>query len=195
LGYHQRKARRKEEAGESYTLTPDQCSELQQEGLQYYHRYISLFQIEDYAAVIRDTQRNLDMFDFIKKYAPREEIAQSMEQFRPYVMMMKVRAQASIEIEREDYASAIRLVEAGKEQILAAYLEAGHPEGGAGTPEVTFLEEWLEEIQQQRPLSKLERMKREMDQAISIEAYERAAELRDKIRAQEQQEQVQEKIE
>ena len=190
LSYYQRRAKRKTEAGEKFVLTPEQCSDLQQEGLQYYHRYISLFQVEDFASVIRDTQRNLDMFDFIKKYAPREEIAQSMEQFRPYVMMMKVRACASIEIEREDFAAAIRQVQEGRDEIGAAYREAGHAEAGEGTPEVTFLEEWLEEIQQQRPLSALERMQKEMDQAIAREAYERAAELRDLIRAQEKQEKV-----
>ena len=190
LAYYQRRAKKKIDLGESYELTPDQCSELQQEGLQYYHRYISLFQIEDFLAVIRDTQRNLDMFDFIKKYAPREEIAQSMEQFRPYVMMMKVRARASIEIEREDFAAAIHQVEDGRESILRAYTEAGHPEAGVGTPEITFLDEWLEEIQQRRPISTLERMQREMDQAIAMEAYERAAELRDLIKAREKQEKI-----
>jgi len=187
LAYFQKRAKRKTEAGESFTLTPDQCSELQQEGLQYYHRYISLFQVEDFPAVIRDTQRNLDMFDFIKNYAPREEIAQSMEQFRPYVVMMKVRALASIEMERENYAAAIREVEKGMKLIAEIYTDGGHPHAGEGTPEITFLEEWLEEIQQQRPISALERMRREMDQAISAEAYERAAELRDLIRTREQQ--------
>ncbi len=34
-----------------------------------------------------------------------------------------------------------------------------------------------------RPLSKLETMEREMDKAIAMEAYERAAELRDEIKA------------
>lgn len=183
LAYYQRRAKRKEQAGDTFTLTADQCNELQQEGLQYYHRYISLFQMEDYPAVIRDTQRNLDMFDFIKKYAPREEIAQGMEQFRPYVIMMKVRAMGSIEIEREDYHAAIRMVEEGIESIQAAYAEAGHPQNGSGTPEISFLEEWLEEIQQQRPISPLERLQREMELAIASESYEKAAELRDKIRA------------
>jgi len=187
LSYFQKRAKRKIGAGEPFTLTPEQCNELQQEGLQYYHRYISLFQVEDYPAVIRDTQRNLDMFDFIKKYAPREEIAQSMEQFRPYVMMMKVRATATIELEREDYMAAIDKVQKGMEEIRAAYIEAGHPQSGEGTPEITFLEEWLEEIHQQRPIPALERMQRELEQAIAAEAYERAAELRDLIRAQQEQ--------
>src|SRR5213076_1389237 len=62
LEYHQRRAARAESRGEDYELTADQCNELQQEGIQYYHRYLSLFQINDFVGVVRDTQRNLDLF-------------------------------------------------------------------------------------------------------------------------------------
>ncbi len=44
---------------------PSNARELQQEGIQYYHRYVSLFQMSEYAGVIRDTQRNLDLFTFV----------------------------------------------------------------------------------------------------------------------------------
>jgi hypothetical protein len=59
LVYHQRRAIRAAERGEEYELTSEQCGELQQEGIQYYHRYLSLFQIDEFEGVIRDTQRNL----------------------------------------------------------------------------------------------------------------------------------------
>ena len=58
-------SRRKKRPAEAYMLTPEEVSELQQEGIQYYHRYISLFQLNDFPGVIRDTQRNLDLFDFV----------------------------------------------------------------------------------------------------------------------------------
>ena len=45
------------------------------------------------------------------------------------------------------------------------------------------LDEWLEEVRAKRPLTRLETMQREMEKAIAMEAYERAAELRDKIKA------------
>ncbi len=51
------------------------------------------------------------------------------------------------------------------------------------SPELAFLSEWLEEVRAKQPLTKLEKMQREMDKAIAAEAYERAAELRDQIRA------------
>jgi len=167
--------------GKKFTLTADECGELQQEGIQYYHRYISLFQLGDYPAVIKDTQRNLDLFNFVSEHAEREELAWSFDQFRAYVMMMNTRAKASVELDRHDYAAAIRQIERGRDKISEAAQERSDASGPC--PEVEFLEEWLEELRTKRPLSKLEVLQHEMALAIASEAYERAAELRDEIRA------------
>src|ERR1700754_976626 len=94
LAYQQRRATRAEESGEAYVLTPEQCAELQQEGIQYYHRYLSLFQINDFAGVVRDTQRNLDLFTFVTDHTDREDLSWTLQQFRPYVLMMNTRAKA-----------------------------------------------------------------------------------------------------
>ncbi len=184
LVWHQERAREREEKEEEYNLSADECGELQQEGIQYYHRYISLFQMNDFTGVIRDTQRNLDLFTFVRDHSDREEVVQSFEQFRPYVLMMNTRAKASIELEREDYDGAVRQIERGRDKIRAIYTESANTEAAANSPELGFLDEWLDEVRQKRPLSKLERLQKEMDVAIANEAYERAAELRDAIKAQ-----------
>jgi len=181
--YHQQRAQKKELTHENYLLTPDECGELQQEGIQYYHRYISLFQLKDYQGVIRDTQRNLDLCTFVSSHTDQEELAWSLEQFRPYIIMMNTRAKASIELDRDDYSAAVRQIEEGRDKITAFYQEANNPEMTSKSPEIGFLEEWLEEVKAKRPLTKLETMQREMEKAIVMEAYERAAELRDKIKA------------
>jgi hypothetical protein len=183
LEFHQRRAAKAQKKGETFTLNPDEIGELQQEGIQYYHRYISLFQLSDYLGVIRDTQRNLEMFDFVTKYAPNEELAWSVEQFTPYVRMMNTRAKASIAMEREEFAEAVKLIEKGIEKIRAFYSGSTNSEMEAQSPELAFLNEWIEEVRARQPVTKLEKMQREMDKAIAAEAYERAAELRDQIRA------------
>ena len=184
LTYHAGLAEEKETAHEQYTLSPEDVGELQQEGIQYYHRYISLFQLNDYPGVIRDTQRNVDLFNFVSKHAGADEFAHSLEQFRPYVLMMNTRARASIELERGDFAAAMRQIERGREKIVELFNGAENPEMVERSPELAFLDEWMEEIRSRQPLSKLEKMQREMETAIANEAYERAAELRDAIRAQ-----------
>src|SRR5256885_8288632 len=96
LAYHRLRAAHAEARGDNYELSAEQCAELQQEGIQYYHRYLSLFQINDFAGVVRDTQRNLDLFTFVAEHTDREELSWSVQQFRPYVLMMSTRAKASI---------------------------------------------------------------------------------------------------
>src|ERR1700761_1388792 len=128
LEYHKERAKRTEKKGEKYFLDAEEVSELQQEGIQYYHRYISLFQLSDYVGVIRDTQRNIDMFHFVSEHAQPEELAQSVEQFTPYVLMMQTRAKASIELEREEYGTAVKKIEEGMEQIRAFYEGVENPE-------------------------------------------------------------------
>jgi excinuclease UvrABC helicase subunit UvrB len=97
--------------------------------------------------------------------------------------MMNTRAKASIEIEREDFATAVQKIEAGMDKIRGFYETTENIEGAANSPELGFLTEWLEEVRAKQPLTKLQKMQREMDKAIAAEAYERAAELRDQIKA------------
>ncbi len=181
LEWHRQQAQAAEAEGDPYVLTADDCAELQQESVQYYHRYLALFQLEDFKGVIRDTQYNLDLFNFVAKYADREDVAWSFEQFRPYVLMMNTRAKASMELESGRIAEAIGIIEQCRNAILQILHQ--RPEPTETSPEVQFLGEWLDELRSKRPLSKLETMQREMEEAIAAEAYERAAELRDAIRA------------
>src|SRR6202007_1300542 len=107
LTFHQQRAARAVERGENYELSSEQIAELQQEGIQYYHRYLRLFQINECAGVVRDTQRNLDLFTFVSEHTDREELSWSMQQFRPYVMMMNTRAKASIFLSQGKFSEAM----------------------------------------------------------------------------------------
>ena len=182
LAYHQRRAARAAARGDDYELSGEECNELQHEGIQYYHRYLSLFQINDFTGVIRDTQRNLDLFSFVGEHAEREELIWSFQQFRPYVLMMNTRAKASILLGENKFAAAIKEIERGRDGIQEFFNASPFPELSQKSSELAFLEEWLEEVRSKRPLTKLEVMEREMELAIASESYERAAELRDAIR-------------
>lgn len=182
LEYHQQRAKRAVQRGENYELTPEHCAELQQEGIQYYHRYLSLFQINDFPGVVRDTQRNLDLFEFVSEHTDREELSWSMQQFRPYVLMMNTRARASILLAQGKFPEAMREIQRGRDAIADFFQKSNFPELAAKSSEIAFLDEWLEEVRAKRPLSKLEIMQREMEMAIAKELYERAAELRDAIK-------------
>ena len=183
LHYHLHRAAKAAKAGDKYELSAEECGEMQQEGIQYYHRYLSLFQMEDFAAVARDTERNLDMFAFVREHSDREDIIWAFDQFIPYVQMMKTRALASIELEKKRVDAALKEIDKGRELIIAFYNEHDQADAAEKSAELSFLDEWSEELRSKRPISKLEKMRREMEMAIQQEAYERAAQLRDQIKA------------
>src|SRR5690349_21026136 len=63
---------------EGFKLKAEECAKLQLEAVQYHHRYICLLQLEDYAAVVRDAERNLAVFEFVGKHAESEDMAWSL---------------------------------------------------------------------------------------------------------------------
>lgn len=191
LELHKDRAR---EVGEEFKLTADEVGELQGEGIQYYHRYLAFFQLQDWEGVVRDTKRNLDMFTFVSKHSPDEELSWTVEQFRPYVLMMNTRAKANLALEKEDVDAAVALVEKGIGAIEKFLREAGRDEADGDNAEVAGLKDWLKELKKAapatapkpkapKPLTLLEQMNKDMEKAVRAEQYERAAELRDAIRA------------
>lgn len=165
-----------------FKLKAEDCAKLQLEVLQYHHRYICLLQLEDYAGVIRDAERNLAVFEFVDKHAESEEMAWSLRQFQPQLLMILSRARGSQALDADDYELAIRLVEEGLEQIRAFYKEGGNTDAAEQSGEASSLLDWLEEIRSKRPLSRRERLERALSDAVKSEDYEKAAQVRDELR-------------
>ncbi len=168
---------------EGFRLKAEECSKLQLEVLQYHHRYICLLQLEDYAGVIRDTERNLAVFDFVEKHAESDDLVWALRQFQPQLLMILSRARGAQALKAEDYELAIRLVEEGIEQIRAFYRESAGNEAAEQSGEVRSLQEWLEEIRAKRPLSRRERLELALNDAVKSEDYERAAQVRDELKS------------
>jgi hypothetical protein len=167
---------------EGFKLKAEDCARLQFEALQYHHRYICLLQLEDHGGVVRDAERNLAVFDFVTKHAESEEMAWSLQQFRPQLLMVLTRARGSQALKVDDYSMAIQHVEDGLEQIRTFYREHGRSDTSDASPEVQSLENWLEEIRAKRPLSRREQLEHDLHEAVTREDYEKAARVRDALR-------------
>ncbi len=184
LEYYQQKAAQfQRDFGDDgiFRLSHSECVALQREALQYYHRFVALFYLKDFEGVIRDTTRNLRAVDFVKKYAMDEKDVWNFEQFWPYLTMMQVRARASLLMARQNFKKAEEIVELSVARVERFYLEHDQPEFLESSMVLTFLKKWAEEIRQARPLSPMEKLQRELDEAVAHEDFERAAELRDRI--------------
>src|SRR5258708_19084991 len=140
------KYRAKHEGNEAgFRLDAEDCGKLQQEAIQFHHRYICLFQLKDYEGVLRDTERNIEVFDFVDKYADVTEMGWSLQQLRPQLLMMHIRAKASVYLDRNDHEHAIQAVESGLEDIRAFYREHARPELIAQSDDIQSPEVWVQD--------------------------------------------------
>lgn len=184
LDYFQKKAQLNQHLkgiSNDFILTPMDCFKLQQEAIQFYHRYLALMKLKDYPRVIRDTQRNLQVFDFVERYSDNDEVIWQFQQHRPYVILMNTRAKASIELGRDDYEKALHIINDSIERIKEFnrnYVNRLGPD----YPELEFLTYWVNEIKDQKPLTTVEKLNNELNLAIEKEEYEKAAKIRDQIK-------------
>jgi hypothetical protein len=116
----------------SYRLSGEDCARLQQEALQYHHRYICLFQLEEFEAVLRDTERNLKVFDFVQEHAASEETSWALQQFRPQLLMMRVRARGAIALKANRYRNSVPLRQPHPESSAGSGLAAGFQASAVG---------------------------------------------------------------
>jgi hypothetical protein len=168
-------------AFEGFTLSPDHCQQLRDEAAMYYQRYLSLFMLGDFISVVRDTSRNLRVIDLCGKFATEEQDRLMLEQYRPYIIMMRTRASASILFKDGKLNQALDIVREGLSQIRSFFERFGHPEAYDSCDEVKVLKRFGRDIKKKMPVGPLERLQRKLKKAVATEDYEAAAKLRDEI--------------
>ena len=189
LEYFQRQLEQARSRGKEagFELGPRDCNELFNEGTLYYFRYVRLFQLKDWVRTVRDTARNLALFDLVHRYARREEDRQFLEKWRPYIIRVNSSAAVMLELDKQAYEPALRLANEAVDKIEA--LEPVDDETFQFERErsLTALRELATQIQKNRPLSNVEQLERQLRRAVERQEFERAAQLRDRIRALKQQ--------
>jgi hypothetical protein len=185
LEYHMARLARAKSAGEedSFRLSADECAELFSEGVIYYYRYVNFFQVKDWARTVRDTARNLRLFDFVHRYAAREEDRTQLEQWRPYILRMNAVARVMAKLDSRQYDEALQIARGAVERI-EALADLDNPTFKFERERsLAALHELIEQIGKSRPVSELERLQQDLARAVETEQFERAAQLRDRIRA------------
>jgi hypothetical protein len=185
LDYHLKRLSKAQASGQeaAFELSQQQCAELFAEATLYYYRYLHLFQLKDWRRTVRDTARNLRLFDFVNRHASQQEDRHHLEKWRPYILRMHTVAEAVLELEGGRHTAAIELLNAAIAKLEAL------PELDDETFELeqqrslAALHELVAQFEQTRPLSVLEVLERQLNRAVQAQEFERAARLRDRIRA------------
>lgn len=172
-----------------FELDFEACQRLWLEGIQYYHRYLCFWHLGMYERCARDTQRNLRLFDFVRRHTRDERARMQFDQWRPYVLMMHARATATPLVAMHQFDPAIEVVESaldGIQEFLGEYQQEDRVEE---CPEWNNLQEWRRELvdervkfQASRGELTIEILRRKLQEAVEREEFEEAARLRDEIR-------------
>jgi hypothetical protein len=165
-----------------FDLAPRECSELFHEGTLYYYRYVRLFQLRDWARTVRDTERNLRAFDLVHQHARREEDQQFLEKWRPYILRIQAAAAAMMQLEKGAYDKALKIAKQTLEKIEALAEIDDETFQFERERSIAAMRELIEQIEKRRPMSDIEKLELQLRRAIDRQEFERAAELRDRLR-------------
>ncbi|MBK7404996.1 MAG: UvrB/UvrC motif-containing protein [Phycisphaerales bacterium] len=170
-------------AGETtFRLSPDDCRALREEAVQYYHRYVALLVLEDYDRVVRDTSRNLRLLDLCAEHAEAEDDRTVLEQFRPYITMMRARALASQALRDNEPKAALHAIDDGIESLRRYFADFGNLDLFEASNEVQMLRGMRDSLVPKLPVSQKTELRQRLQRAIEAENYELAAILRDELR-------------
>ncbi len=165
-----------------FVLTPEECRGLREEAVQYYHRYVGLFALGEYASVVRDTTRNLQVFDLCRDFAVTEADQTVLEQFRAYVVMMRARGESDAALAGGEPQQALPAIDRALAEIKTIFEQAGQADAFDEANEVQLLRGMRNALVPKLPASQRMELLERLRAAIDAENYELAAILRDELR-------------
>lgn len=172
------------DAGDSFELDDDHCTEIDREFVQFYHRRVAWLALREFDRVVADADHTLALMDFSSAHAPNDDWIEEHEQYRPFVLFHRTQAAALAELQRTDPEAAVLVIDEGFKQLREALADLAAMVGDDLEDDEAYdfstkLEELrrsiLVEYDLEAPLDE------QLAKAIAHEQYELAAEIRDRM--------------
>lgn len=162
--------------------------EVQREVSQYYSRMNAWMALDRTDRVFADCEHVLDLLDWVQDMEGDDDTAWRVNQIYPYVRTAHAQAAMRLAVDGGRFSRARRVLEQAIEDIRTYYRESYGDEGEddwkeKDPPEVAALKESLASLEEERPQTAEENLKKELASALANQNYEVAAELRDRLRA------------
>ncbi len=164
-----------------FAIEHDEAVRLQNEGVLFYYRYLLLFQMNDFERVARDTEHNLRLCRVLEEHCNSEEDRNAVLQFRPYIIRMNAMSRAMISLNDNLREVAQHIIESAIEEIETLSDIEAPAFQFERIRSLNYLQTAVKQIGELSP-SVVAQLERELKDAVAAEDYERAAELRDRIR-------------
>jgi hypothetical protein len=168
-----------QKAGEDFELSIEQCTAIDREFLQFYHRRICWLALREFHRATDDADHSLAFMDFVRAHSPDDQWTLSHEQYRPFVMFHRTQAAALAALEDDGAEAAIDVINQGLEQFREVFREYDAEDQFDDDELVERLTELREALRQQYDVPPT--LNEQLHEAISREEYELAAKLRDQI--------------
>jgi UvrB/uvrC motif len=166
-----------------WAMSLDHRAAADREFVQFYHRRVAWLSLQRYDRALLDADHTLALMDFVGRHAGDEEYVSSHERFRGLVIFHRTQAAAALSLEKRKPEEAIDIVREGAEKLGAHHETWAAEHDHAGTPNLSLIEQlhMLEnEVRKNFAVDKT--LREQLDEAVALEDYERAARLRDQIR-------------
>jgi hypothetical protein len=165
--------------GEEFSLSEEQCMEIDREFVQFYHRRICCLALRDFRRAVQDAEHTLGLMDFVLSWSSDQDYTVSHEQHRPFVMFHRVQAAALAALQESGPEAAIEEINGGLEQLRQLYVKLEAEEQFDQDELVNQLVQMKESLREEYKVGKT--LNEQLADAVSAEQYERAAKIRDEI--------------
>jgi hypothetical protein len=168
----------------SWTMAAEQCEEADREFLQFYHRRVAWLALQRFDRALGDADHTLSLMDFVARHGRDADYVARHEKFRSLVLFHRTHAAAMLALERMKPEEAIDAVRDGISRLQDHKEKWDEVDTDQEMPTGTWLEQLAQledEIRSRFAVAKT--LREQLDEAVAHEDYERAARLRDQIKA------------
>ncbi|MCH2148156.1 MAG: UvrB/UvrC motif-containing protein [Phycisphaerales bacterium] len=154
------------------------CRALRDEAVMVHHRYVAMFNLKQFDAVVRDVRHNLRILDLCSRHAELERDRNAMEHLRPQILTMGVRADAEAAMAGNQPRLAMEAIDRGLAELTVIL----GPQDLEKSNEVQLLRGMRDLLVPKLPSSQRAELEERLTAALDAENYELAAILRDELR-------------
>ncbi|MEM5947294.1 UvrB/UvrC motif-containing protein [Spirochaetia bacterium 38H-sp] len=165
---------------DGFFLSADDFRALEEEATLYYYRYVHLFKLGEFEFVVADTGHNIDILEMVRSYYSGDDKI-NMLQYSPYIIRMHSVASAMLLLREQDIVSAERVLKDALDMIYSTPDEDSPIYFFEKLRSVSYINSFVSQLKDMEP-DPLEELKRQLKLAIEKENYEKAAEIRDRLR-------------